>query len=448
MKFGFESEKLLYDLNEGDIFHGVFGLVDALSDYVSVYGADVPARITNEFVLNMVEMNTLASSSQREVLEDYLLLYQIVKDVARRENVAPLPLSAVPFHFTPSMVPKWPYYVQNSILSGKRLKEWTLSETSPLADAGNCAGLHVHFEIEALPEFLMFTPELAHKHNLALMLTPMTAFSASPYFLADHSAHSMRCKRYHFGVYKNFPHNGGLPPVFDSSENVLRYTLSGIESWIAQGMALGFPDDDLRKLTAKKGANWSMVRWNRTWNTIELRCLESDRIDLDLSKFVWAAGAMQRLDRKGEALVPVVSRPLAPLDAAMVDEAFTVTGNSVAVPSTIGIHELTERAVASGLGDPLVERYLQRLGEFALKGVEEDCVPVFQILKEALDRKETTSSRFLVETKEAKTITREECLPILQKLLEEDRHALTRLRAIFPSVFPKGRAGMFPSFSR
>jgi hypothetical protein len=118
------------------------------------------------------------------------------------------------------------------------------------------------------------------------------------------------------------------------------------------------------------------------------------------------------------------------------------------VPSTIGIHELTERAVASGLGDPLVERYLQRLGEFALKGVEEDCVPVFQILKETLDRKETTSSRFLVETKEAKTITREECLPILQKLLEEDRHALTRLRAIFPSVFPKGRAGMFPSFSR
>jgi hypothetical protein len=448
MKFGFESEKLLFDLNDNNIYHGVFHLVDALSDYISFHGTDATARITNEFVLNMVEMNTIASRSQREVIEDYLLLYQIVKDVSQRENVAPLPLSAVPFHFTPSMVPKWPYYVQNSILSGKRLKEWALLETSPLADAGNCAGLHVHFEIEALPEFLMFSPELAHKHNLALMLTPMTAFAASPYFLAEHSAHSMRCKRYHFGVYKNFPHNGGLPPVFDTSENVLRYTVSGIDSWIARGMALGFSEDDLRKLTSKKGANWSMVRWNRTWNTIELRCLESDRIDLDLGKFVWAAGAMQRLDRKGEALIPVVNRPLAPLDDAMVDEAFTVTGNTVSIPSTIGIHELTDRAVRLGLGDPWVERYLQRLGEFALKGVEEDCVRAFQILKDALDRRETTSSRFLAESKGEATITQEACLPILQKLFEEDRQALARLRSIFPGAFPKGRAGIFPSFTR
>ncbi|RYZ72751.1 MAG: hypothetical protein EOP09_02780, partial [Proteobacteria bacterium] len=126
MKFGFESEKILYDLQEKSIYHGVFRLVDALSDYISFHGEDIPKKITNEFVLNMVEMNTVASQSQREVIEDYLLLFQIVKDVARRDNVTPLPMAAVPFHFTPTMVPKWAYYVQNSILSGKRLKDWAL----------------------------------------------------------------------------------------------------------------------------------------------------------------------------------------------------------------------------------------------------------------------------------------------------------------------------------
>src|SRR5690606_6699627 len=115
MKFGFESEKLLYDLSEGEIYHGVFRLVDALSDYVFLHGEDVPHRITNEFVLNMAEINAIASISQREVVEDYLLLYIVLRDVCMRDKVSPLPLSAVPFHFTPSMVPKWPYYVQNSI---------------------------------------------------------------------------------------------------------------------------------------------------------------------------------------------------------------------------------------------------------------------------------------------------------------------------------------------
>lgn len=446
MKFGFESEKLLYDLDGGEIYHGVFRLVDALSDYVSFHGEDVPLKITNEFVLNMVEMNTLASPSQREVLEDYLLLYQILRDVALRANVVPLPLAAVPFDFTPSMIPKWPYYVQNSILSGRRLKEWSLSKDSPLADAGNCAGLHVHFEIDTLPEFLMFSSELANKHNLALMLTPMIAFSSSPYFLSEHRAHSMRSRRYYYGVYAQHPLNGGLPPVFNTSEEVLRYTAAGMEAWLQRGLAIGFMEDDLRKLIAKKGANWSMLRWNRTWNTIELRCLESDRIDYDLGKFTWVAAAVSRIDPNGEALQPVVPDSFASLDEKLVDNAFQVKNQQVTILSTVAIHELTQRAVDFGLNDPLVRRYIERIKEFAAPAVQPDCLPIFDILSELLEGGASTSEKVLKLTKAKATITREECLPILKKLLEEENNALKRLRSIFPTVIPRNRSSLFPSF--
>jgi len=447
MKIGFESEKILYQLQEKSIYHGVFRLVDALSDYVSFHGEDIPDKVSNEFVLNMVEMNTIASPSQREVVEDYLLLYQIVRDVSSRDNVVPLPLSAVPFHFTPTMVPKWAYYVQNSILSGKRLKDWALLETSPLADAGNCAGLHAHFEIEALPEFLMFDRELCDKHNMGLMLTPMVAFASSPYFLSDHSAHSMRGKRYYYGVYANHPLNGGLPPVFKSSEEVLRYTHSGLEHWIGQGTSIGFKEDDLRKLIVKKGANWSMVRWNRTWNTIELRCLESDRIDYDVAKFIWVAGAMKRLDLKGEALKPV-TLPDTPLSQELIEQSLQVTETEVTILPTQAIHDLTNRAIQFGLSDALVECYLKRLAEFARPGVDEDCMNTFAILERVIESKRTTSALVLEMTGGTPSLTQEKCLPHIEKLIEQNSVALKNLRADFPTAIPKDRASLFPSFTK
>lgn len=448
MKFGFESEKLLFDLKDNSIFHGVFQLVDALSDYTSFHGEAISKKVTNEFVLNMVEMNTVASTSQREVIEDYLLLHQVVTDVSTREKVALLPLAAVPFQFTPNMVPKWPYYVQNSILAGKRAKGWALSPNAPLADAGNCAGLHAHFEIETLPEFLLFTKELVHKHNAALMLAPMVAFAASPYFYESHTAHSMRSARYYLGVYERFALNGRLPPVMETSEEVLRYTLAGMDHWVRAGVSLGFAQDDMEKLVAKKGANWSMLRWNRTWNTIELRCLESDRVDYDISKFVWAAGAMKRLDRKGEALEPEPMATRAPLDARMIADAWQVSGSSVSILSTVAIHELTTRAIANGIEDPFVEAYLHRLAAFAEPGVDQDCLNVFGILKNALDAGTTTAERILEATGHAASITPEQCVPVMRRLLDEERAAIQGLRQEFAGVIAQHRSELFPILPR
>jgi hypothetical protein len=448
MKFGFESEKLLFDLKDNSIFHGVFQLVDALSDYALLHGDDIPKKVTNEFVLNMVEMNTLASTSQREVIEDYLLLYQLVNDVSLREKVSPLPLAAVPFQFTPNMAPKWAYYVQNSILSGKRPRSWQLSPNSPLADAGNCAGLHAHFEIECLPEFLFFTKELVHKHNAALMLAPMVAFAASPYFYDTHTAHSMRSSRYYLGVYEKFQLNGRLPPVMETSEEVLRYTLAGMEYWVRAGVSVGFARHDMENLVAKKGANWSMVRWNRRWNTIELRCLESDRIDYDVSKFVWAAGAMRRFDWKGEALEPEPLQSTAPLDGHMIADVWRVSGKTVSILSTAAIHDLTTRAIKNGVEDPFVEAYLHRLADFAEPGVDDDCVPVFNILKHALAAGTSTSEVILRWTRHAAHVTQEQCVPIIKDLVDQERAAIAALREEFPTVIRKHRSELFPMVPR
>lgn len=445
MKFGFESEKLLLDLKNNSIYNGVFHLVDALSDFVSFHGESVPRQITNEFVLNMVEMNTIASPVQSEVIENYLLLHQIVSNVCLREHVVPLPLAAVPFHFTPVMSPKWAYYVQNCILSGKRLREWGLSARSPLADAGNCAGLHVHFEIETLPEFLAFSDELMHKHNLGLMLTPMVAFSASPYFYEEHSAYSMRAHRYYHKVYEKFPLNGGLAPMMRSSAEVLAYALAGMENWISQGVRVGFSREDLVPLTTRKSPNWSMLRWNRTWNTIELRCMESDRVDYDISKFTWVVGAMKRLDLRGEALEPECLSTDAELDSAMIDETFRTSGKSVSILSTSALHALTARAVQDGIQDELVERYLHRLAEFAQPGVDEDCQDIFQILKHVLDQGQTTADRILEATGHAPRIDLERCLPVLHQLLQEEKNALQGLRKKFAGAIPKHRATSVPS---
>src|SRR5262249_6729254 len=157
--------------------------------------------------------------------------------------------------------------------------------------------------------------------------------------------------RYYLGVYERFTLNGRLPPVIETSEDVLRYTLAGMQHWVRSGVAIGFAQEDMDKLVAKYGANWSMVRWKRKWNTMELRCLESDRIDYDISKFVWVAGAMKRIDAKGEALEPTPLVTEAPLDAHMIRDTWQISGKAVSILDTAAIHELTTRAIKRGIDD-------------------------------------------------------------------------------------------------
>jgi gamma-glutamyl:cysteine ligase YbdK (ATP-grasp superfamily) len=430
MKFGLEAEKFLFDMRENKPSQGVYSFLDALHDFNS----SATFQITNEFVLNMVEIGTTPSENTLGILEEYLFYFLLLQTVASREDVALVSLGTLPIDFEPHMTPKWAYYVQNSILNQKRLPSWGLHKNSPLGAAGNCAGVHVHTEIETSSEFLFSTNELKDKFNMGLMLTPMIAFSSSPYFNLQHEASSMRGLEYYNRVYKNFPFNGALPPMMNSSEEVLLHVKRGINSWIESGVGLGFSRDEMKRLTSIKGANWSPIRWNRQWNTIELRALDSDRVDFDCSKFLWITSAMRRMDLSGEALKTKIIQTHQNLDEKMLDDVLIVEGGNVSVLPTAAMQDLFNRSITSGLNDVLVQKYLHKLISFIENRMQDNEKEIFQILKDAFYSRQTTSSKISAKWN-ARSITNEAAVQITRFSIQDQVEAIGRLRVFFPEVF-------------
>ncbi len=437
MKFGLESEKHLFNLTKNKPSGGVFSFIDALSDYNRFFGKDVTSRVTNEFVLNMVEIGTLPSSDPMEIIQDYLLNLMLIQTVSIREDVALVPLAALPMDFLPHMIPKWPYYVQNSILSNRKQDSWNMENSSPLKRAGNCAGIHVHVELETAPEFLFSNRELQDKFNMGLMMTPMIAFGSSPYFFDKHEASSMRGLSYYNGVYADEKLNGGLPPVMASSAEVLEYFQTGINTWIDRGVALGFPREELSQLTGKKGANWNPVRWNRAWNTIEIRCLDSDSIDLDAAKFIWMTGAMNRLDTKGENFTCRVIDAREDLSETVIDQCFSIEGSEVLILSSKHIADLFNRAITAGVRDELVERYLNRLHDFAVARAPKRHYWAYEHLLTVLRNHETSSERILAYTNRCGTLTATQGITIVHSAIKEQKKSLRIMQNAFPDVFER-----------
>lgn len=430
MKFGLECEKFLFDITQNAPSEGVYRFIDALYEQLAE-DINTPKQVTNEFVLNIVEIVTRPSRSPRKILKDYLFNYLMVQAVAQRESVALAPLASMPMDYLPHLTPKWAYLVQNSILSGKKQESWMMKMDSPLRPAGNCTGIHVHLEVQTAPEFLFSGRELQDKFNFGLMLTPLIAFASSPYFFSEHGASSMRARRYYQDVYRNFPLNGGLPPVMSSSQDVLLFFMRGIEHWIGKGVEAGFTRRDLEKLTRFKGAHWNPIRWNRRWNTIELRCLDSDRVDLDAAKFIWIYGAMKRLDILGEGLQCVPLNESTPLEEA-VHKALEVNGKEVTILPTAAIHVLFDRAITYGLEDELVCSYLQKLGDFAWQGLEQDYHWLFQILSERLSRKHSTSTELI--KKFGKSVTSSQTHQIVTYAVDQEKSIMDNFLTHFPDV--------------
>lgn len=428
MKFGLECEKFLFDLKKQKPSNGVFRFIDALIDY----DPHSLRNITNEFVLNMVEIVTAASESPENVLKNYVLDYLLFNSIAKREAVTMVGMGSMPVDYLPHMTPKWAYYVQNSILDGKLQSSWMMTKDTPLTPAGNCAGIHIHTEVETSPEYLFSSRELQDKFNLSLMLTPMIAFASSPYFFGEHSATSMRGEKYYNNLYRDYPLNGGLPPVMNSSQEVLLYFKEATDFWVQKGVSVGLPEEDLTHLIRKKGASWNPVRWNRTWNTIELRALDSDRIDLDCAKFIWATSVMKRSDLKGEALqcLPVKGE----LSAETVSKAFTVKDGKVSILSTNAIRELFTRAIKDGLKDDLVVAYLERLSEFAQSAVEPQMRPLFGMLENMLKKRETTSLQLLTLSEGISNLPEADALKLINTAIKCEKDILRKFTENFPDM--------------
>src|SRR5690606_21888550 len=168
MMFGLEAEKFLFNVKEKKPSENVFTFLDALSDFKACqYHSKEQLKATNEFVLNMLEINAAPSTSPLEVLKDYFYHFLMLKKVAAREEVAIVPFASLPIEFIPHMTPKWSYYIQNSILAGEKQMDWTMNKNTPLNAAGNCAGVHVHLQVSTPPEFLFSNNELRDKFNMA-----------------------------------------------------------------------------------------------------------------------------------------------------------------------------------------------------------------------------------------------------------------------------------------
>lgn len=437
MKFGLESEKFLFDVQTQRPSKGVFRFLDALSDFEPYVGTESTRQITNEFVMSMVEIGTPPSPDPMEVIKEYLFNHLLLQSVAYRENVAVVSLASMPMDYQPHMTPKWSYYVQNSILDQKKQTSWMMDKRSPLRSAGNCAGVHVHAEIETPPEFLFSNRELQDKFNMGLMMTPMIAFSSSPYFFGEHKASSMRGLRYFYQVYKRFPMNGGLPPVMNSSAEVLNYIQESISLWVESGVRLGLNREDLERLTAKKGANWNPIRWNRQWNTVELRSLDSDRIDYDCSKFMWVCSALKRMDLKGEALQATPIKTVQKVDKKMLDDCFDVRGKKVSILPTSALEEIFLRAVMKGTRDNLVEHYLHRLADFSEAKMEKDHKWIFQILKKVLDTHQTTSYRLLELTHSRAKISESVAINLVNESIEDQKKITRLIKRYAPEVMDR-----------
>lgn len=442
MKFGLEAEKFIFNMQSRRPSQSVFSLIDALSDFDRMHGHGFgDSKPTNEFVLNMVEFGTTPSADPLVVLKDYYYNYLMIREVAAREQVSLVPLAALPMDYLPHMTPKRAYYIQNSILAGELQTDWLMAPTSPLKSAGNCAGIHVHAELETPREYLYSNDELKDKFNLGLMLTPMIAFSSSPYFFGAHSGRSMRGLKYYGELYKNFPLNGQLPPVMNSSVEVLEFMRQSGQHWIGRGTELGFSDEEMGRIVWPKSANWNPIRWNSRWNTIEIRCLDSDSIELDAAKFIWMCSTMRQSDRKGAALKGRVLRSKT-LDHGLIKEALKVSGSEVSLLPTEVIRELFHRAMHFGTRDEFVEAYLHELSAFAEKGLQKGEQWLYRKLLQVLQTHTTTSENILKITEGRKSISKEDASDLVFNLTQDHESTVESLKRRAPDVL-----ALFQDFS-
>lgn len=457
MKFGFESEKIIYDLKDRKVSSTALRTLVALEDYKFIYGDEDVNRLTGEFVHNMIEMSSRPTTSVFEVARDYLFSYELVREVAHRTQKRLLPIGSYPLSFTPTMVSKWQYYVQNAILSNNADVGWSLDPSHGLYAASNCAGVHIHAEIDTLPEHLSLSSELANKHNLAVALIPLAAFASSPYFDGHHEAVSMRTKKYYFGVYGKFPEFGGIPPIVEHSQDLLKHYLTSMQSWKAKGIALGLDPDEIHRLATKHGANWGMVRWNRKWNTVEMRCFDTDLVGMDVAKFTIASRALKRLDLQGEHLFTRILRkehafetPLQPekLDAMLAElmpELFEVSGGEVGILPTPLMNRMIELALVEGLSHELVSEYVGRLLRFASKEFDRRERWLAQAVFDAYAKKESTAEWLLKLANRKKTLRKEDAELMIDELLKREDEQFEAIANRLPEELQPPKNHPFPS---
>lgn len=447
MKFGLESEKIIYDSKEKQITNKAYRIIDALSDYKVPYGDDPVERVKTEFVLNMIELISNPSESLLDVARDYLFSYEIVRDAATRHNVVLLPIASFPLAFDPVMVTKWPYLVKNSILSNIYDPGWDLKPEHALFNAANCSGVHIHCEIFTPSQLVPFNHELMSKHNLASALTPLIALASSPYFNGEHEAKSMRVKKYFMGLYGKNPMQGGFPEIYSSSLETAKHYYDSYTDWLRQAGEVGHDVEAVARMIKDTGADWGMIRWNRKWNTVEMRCLDNDFVDMNIGKFVAAAGCLRYLSKLPDQDLQVLPLPKSHNEAEIrekINRIFEGDGKTLWVLHTADLHIILEHAAIQGLENDLVYEYLKKVIHFSLQNLQPEekwlLIPVIHAVK----NRTSTSDWILQKMGKAKKLDSKTWDRFFEEMIHEENNRFSLVRSKLPTHLQPPMEHPFP----
>ena len=346
-----------------------------------------------EFVKALVEINTPPVHTLSDLEREYARNLRLALRTARSLGLRLYPLGTYPLPMVPVIRDGLDYSVQAITVGPERF-----------ADAGRCAGTHLHLELQAgtvdagagisPASSVAARDELLNLYNLATALDPaLVALTRScPYFegrrsgLADRTVHYRGSAIFGWkGVYTDLPQVGALLPYADDAEHLIRQQFTRYEAWLTAMDRAGVK----RHLFAEAGGDllrpaWNPVRLNRQ-GTLELRGMDSNYPEVTLTAAAVILGAADRVRRNGLEVVP---------DDDVL--TFESTEDVLRVPgfSRLG-GELLFAAVTGGVNDETVATYLDSVLDFA--GVEEDRLARFSLQRRSTGVYPTTEAEILEE---------------------------------------------------
>jgi gamma-glutamyl:cysteine ligase YbdK (ATP-grasp superfamily) len=320
-----------------------------------------------EFVMGLVEVNTPPVNTLSDLEREYAQNLRVALRTARSLGLRLYPLGTYPLPLEPVVREGLDYRVQMSTVGSERF-----------ADAGRCAGTHLHLELQAgtvdagagisSTASVAARKELLNLYNLATALDPaLVALTRScPYFEGRRSGLAVRTVHYRGsamfgweGVYTDLPQVGALLPYADDAEHLIRQQFDRYRAWLTAMDQASVERD----LFTEAGGDllrpaWNPVRLNRQ-GTLELRGMDSNYPEVTLTAAAIIVGAADRVRREGLRVVP---------DDGVI--SFQITGDVLMVPGFGRLGgELLHAAVTGGVDDETVSTYLDSILEFA--GIED-----------------------------------------------------------------------------
>ena len=327
-----------------------------------------PACFAPEFVLGLVEVNTIPVNSLCDLEREYAQSLRLALRTARSLGLRLYPLGTYPLPLEPAVRDGLDYRVQVGTVGPERF-----------LDAGRCAGTHLHLEVQAgtvdegagisATASAAAREEVSNIYNLATALDPaLIALTRScPYFEGRKTGLAVRTVHYRGsaifgweGVYTDLPQVGALLPYAEDAEHLIRQQFDRYKAWLSAMDQAGVQ----RRHFAEAGGDllrpaWNPVRLNRQ-GTLELRGMDSNYPEVTLAAAAMVLGAADRIRRDELEVLPDDG-----------GRAFEVTGDVLRVPGFGRLGgELLHAAVTGGASDETVAAYLDSILEFA--GVEDE----------------------------------------------------------------------------